>query len=159
MFLDQLVAELRVGLSNDSAISDSATKHGHDLLLQGFSVSEVVHDYGDVCQSITEMAVERNAPISTNDFRMLNRCLDNAIAGAVTEYGRGRPQTSETELLTAARGVLNSIRTASVAFDVIKSGTVGVAGSTGMVLGRNLVAAHKGMERLLFELSSTKPPA
>jgi hypothetical protein len=32
-------------------ISDSALKHGHDLLLQGFTVSQVVHDYGDVCQS------------------------------------------------------------------------------------------------------------
>jgi hypothetical protein len=47
----------------------------HDLLLQGFTVSQVVHDYGDVCQSITDLAVEVNAPISTDDFRMLNRCL------------------------------------------------------------------------------------
>ena len=54
--------------------------------LQGFSIEQVVHDYGDVCQSITDLAVELGAPISTEDFRTLNRCLDNAIAGAVTEF-------------------------------------------------------------------------
>ena len=31
--------------------------------------------------------------ISTEDFRTLNRCIDDAIAGAVTEYGRERNQS------------------------------------------------------------------
>jgi hypothetical protein len=44
--------------------------------------------YGDVCQSITDLAVETRAPISSDDFRTLNRCLDDAIAGAVTEFAR-----------------------------------------------------------------------
>ena len=60
--------------------------HGRELRLQGFTVSQVVHDYGDVCQSITDLAMERDAPISVDDFRTLNRCLDDAIASAVTEY-------------------------------------------------------------------------
>src|SRR6202043_2070041 len=94
MFLDQLVEALRLGLSSSPEMSMSALLHGHDLLLQGFTVSQVVHDYGDVCQSITELAVETNAPIGTDDFRMLNRCLDDAIAGAVTEYGRARNQST-----------------------------------------------------------------
>jgi hypothetical protein len=84
LFLDQLVEALRHGLASSPEISKSAIMHGHDLLLQGFTVSQVVHDYGDVCQSITELAMETNAPISADDFRMLNGCLDNAIAGAVT---------------------------------------------------------------------------
>ena len=83
---------LRPGFVANPEIADSAILHGHDLLLQGFTVSQVVHDYGDVCQSITELAVEMEVPISTDDFRMLNRCLDDAIAGAVTEYGRERKQ-------------------------------------------------------------------
>ena len=65
-------------------------EHGHDLLLQGFTISQVVHDYGDVCQSVTDLAVETDAPISSDDFRTLNRCLDDAIAGAVTEYAHGQ---------------------------------------------------------------------
>src|SRR5688500_6353253 len=90
LFLDQLVATLRGGQDTlNPEISRSAVLHGHDLLLQGFTVSQVVHDYGDICQTITELALEWNAPISTDDFRTLNRCLDDAIAGAVTEFGRG----------------------------------------------------------------------
>ena len=64
-----------------------------DFLLKGFTVSQVVHDYGDVCQTITELAVETNAPIGTADFRMLNQCLDEAIASAVTIYARESQQS------------------------------------------------------------------
>src|SRR5688572_32976652 len=88
MFLDQLVDALRRHLNSSADIASSAVQHGHELLLQGFTVSQVVHDYGDVCQAITELAVETNAPISTDDFRTLNRCLDEAIASAVTMYTR-----------------------------------------------------------------------
>ena len=94
VFLDQLIDALRLGLTSSPEIGRSAVKHGHDLLLQGFTVSQVVHDYGDVCQSITDLAVEKNAPISTDDFRTLNRCLDDAIAGAVTQFGREQNQST-----------------------------------------------------------------
>src|SRR5688572_10003308 len=73
VFLDQLGNALRLGLTSSPEISRSAIRHGHDLLLQGFTVSQVVHDYGDVCQAITELAIELEAPISTDDFRTLNR--------------------------------------------------------------------------------------
>jgi len=68
LFLDQLVVELRDGPSQTHQIDKSAAQHGHDLFLQGFTVSQVVHDYGDVCQSITDLAVDTGAPISTGDF-------------------------------------------------------------------------------------------
>ena len=93
MFLEQLVGALRLGLSSSPDIGRSAVLHGHDLLLQGFTVSQVVHDYGDICQAITDLAVESNAPISTEDFRTLNRCLDEAIASAVTMYTRESQQS------------------------------------------------------------------
>jgi hypothetical protein len=76
LFLDQLVDMLRSG-GGTGDIDKSAGQHGHDLLLQGFTVSQVVHDYGDVCQTVTDLALETNAPISTEDFRTLNRCLDD----------------------------------------------------------------------------------
>src|SRR4051812_34469610 len=72
LFLDQLAAALRLGLSDSPDIANSASLHGHDLLRRGFTVSQVVHDYGDVCQSITDLAVETQAPLSTEDFRTLN---------------------------------------------------------------------------------------
>jgi hypothetical protein len=100
VFLDQREDALRDRLVSNSDIARSAVEHGHELLLQGFTVSQVVHDYGDVCQAITELAVEMNASISTNDFRMLNRCLDDAIAGAVSEFGREQNQSTLEEETT-----------------------------------------------------------
>src|SRR5688572_654494 len=67
IFVEQLERMLGSACANsDSAIS--AGKHGADLLHRGFSVAQVVHDYGDVCQTITQLAIERNEPISTSDF-------------------------------------------------------------------------------------------
>ena len=55
-----------------------------ELLLQGLTVSQVMQDYGDVCQTVTGLGVEMNAPISPDDFRGLDLCLNEAIAGTLT---------------------------------------------------------------------------
>ena len=164
VFLDQLMDALRLGLTSSPEIGRSAVKHGHDLLLQGFTVSQVVHDYGDVCQSITDLAVETNAPISTDDFRTLNRCLDDAIAGAVTEFGREQNQSTldgETARGSERAGFLahelrNLLNTAIMAFEVLKTGNVGVAGSTGTVLHRSLMGARALIGRSLAEVRLTQ---
>jgi hypothetical protein len=52
-----------------------------------------VYDYGDVCQSVAELAMEREANVSVNDFRLLSLCLDHAMAAAVTEYQRDTAAT------------------------------------------------------------------
>ena len=161
VFLDQLADALRRHLISSPDIARSAVEHGHELLLQGFTVSQVVHDYGDVCQAITELAVEMNEPISTDDFRMLNRCLDDAIAGAVTEFGREQNQstlTGETARGNERAGYLahemrNLLNTAIIAFEVLKTGNVGVGGSTGTVLHRSLMRARALTGRSLAEVS------
>src|ERR1700692_2093039 len=107
MFLDQLLEELRHGPSADFDITRTARQHGHDLLLQQYTVSQVVHDYGDVCQAVTELAVERDATISADDFRTLNRCLDDAIAGAVTEHALEQESTRD-EASSELRNLTNS---------------------------------------------------
>ena len=164
VFLDQLSDALRLGQITSPEIGRSAIKHGHDLLRQGFTVSQVVHDYGDVCQAITELAVELNAPISTDDFRTLNRCLDDAIAGAVTEYGRERNQSGidgesargSERLGFFAHELRNLMNTSLMAFEVLKTGNVGVAGSTGTVLHRTLLASHALITRSLAEVRLTQ---
>jgi signal transduction histidine kinase len=165
VFLDQLVNALRLGLTGNPDIGRSAVQHGHDLLRQGFTVSQVVHDYGDICQAITELAVELHAPISTEDFRTLNRCLDEAIAWAVTQYTRERHQSDtqgdntshESERLGFfAHELRNLIDTAIVAFEVLKTGNVGVAGSTGGVLYRSLTGLRALVGRSLAEVRLTQ---
>jgi signal transduction histidine kinase len=164
VFLDQLRDALRSGHATSPEINRSAIKHGHTLLRQGFTVSQVVHDYGDVCQAITGLAVDLQAPISTDDFRTLNRCLDDAIAGAVTEYGRERQQSSierESErgnerLGFFAHELRNLMNTAIMAFEVLKTGDVGVGGSTGAVLHRSLMASRALISRSLAEVRLTQ---
>ena len=164
MFLDQLVIALRDPTLKNLDISRSAIKHGHDLLLQGYTVSQVVHNYGDICQAITELALETEAPIATDDFRMLNRCLDDAIAGAVTEYGRERNQSTldgETTRGTERLGFFahelgNLINTGIIAFEMLKTGNVGVTGSTGAVLNRSLMGLRALVSRSLAEIRLTE---
>ena len=67
-------------------IASTARRHAQELHERGLTVDQVVHDYGDLCQAVTELAFERNAEIAVGEFHTLNRLLDNAIAAAVTEY-------------------------------------------------------------------------
>jgi signal transduction histidine kinase len=164
VFLAQLVGALRVQDGSGSEISRVARLHGHDLLVQGVSASDVVHNYGDVCQTVTALAIEQATPISPGDFQTLNRCLDNAIAAAVTEYGRERNQESIAG--ESARGaerlgffvheLRNLTGTALLAFEQIKSGSVGVAGSTAAVLQRSLTGISALIGRSLAEIRLTQ---
>jgi signal transduction histidine kinase len=164
VFLDQVADALRLGATSSPEIGKSAIQHGHDLLLQGLTVSQVVHHYGDVCQAITELAVETNAPISTDEFRMLNRCLDEAIGGAVTQYGRdfsqsmldGQAERERERLGFFAHELRNLTNTAIVAFEVLRTGDVGVGGSTGTVLHRSLLGLRTLISRALSEVRLTK---
>lgn len=164
VFLDQLLDRLAGRTHNSTAINRTAVQHGHDLLTRGFTVSQVVHDYGDVCQSITDLAVEADAPIAADDFRTLNQCLDDAIASAVTEYGRARnAATVETEtardnerLGYFVHELRNLTNTSMMAFQVLRTGNVGVGGSTGSVLHRSLLRTAALIDRSMEEVRLTE---
>ena len=150
LFLDQLCDQLRNGAEQSKEIGASAKRHGHDLLVLGFTVEQVVHDYGDVCQSITDLAVELDAPISTDDFRTLNRCLDDAIAGAVTAFTHEQSVARDQQ-----SAELQNLASAAIAgFDAIRAGRVGVAGSTGAVVHRNLRAIQAALTARPSEATS-----
>ena len=158
LFLAQLTDTLRreqqtPGRPASGEMAQSALRHGGELSEAGFTVAQVVHDYGDVCQAVTELAIELEVSIAAGEFRTLNRCLDEAIAQAVTEHARRRELSLSdrgTERLGFfAHELRNLLSSAMLAFDVLKSGTVGVGGSTGMVLGRNLVGLRDLIDRSL----------
>src|SRR5689334_10088140 len=80
LFLSQLIDRLRKVTRDSGEIEQSAERHGGELLAMGFTVGQVVHGYGDICQVVTALAAEMHAPITTDEFHTLNRCLDDAIA-------------------------------------------------------------------------------
>ncbi len=126
-------------------IGRAAALHGADLLSLGYTVDQVVHDYGDVCQSVTDMVVEQKAIVSTDEFRTLNRCLDNAIADAVTAYAHGHEisVSDQAKKVQKDAGSLADeqrrlIIIAMQTYAAIKTGSVAINGATGKVLDNTL---------------------
>jgi len=176
-FLDQLIKTLLVeqtaepmrsrevsgasgGGGQPGEIGDAATLHGRELLHHGFSVDQVVHDYGDLCQAITDLAFELNVEIETGEFRSLNRCLDNAIAQAVTEFTYRRDlmvthkhaDDLNERLGTFAHELRNLLSIASLSLAALRAGTVGLTGATGAMLDRSLVGMRNLIDRSLADV-------
>jgi signal transduction histidine kinase len=176
LFLGQLIAMLRsedAGLdriaANDASgasMDSGAASHGGELLREGYNVEQVVRDYGDLCQAITELAIERHAVVSATEFR--TRCLDSAIAHAVTEYARGHDEhlaESSARELNERLGFLahelrNFLNTAILSFAAIKSGSVAANGATSAVMDRSLLGLRDLIDRALADvrLTSGMPP-
>jgi hypothetical protein len=101
-------------------------------------------------------------PIST--LMTPSACLDDAIAGAVTEYGRDRDEPIHGEVVSdnqiyedLARELGKSISTAIVALEAITTGRVGIAGSTGTLLRHSLSGAQHHVNQLLAAFSAARP--
>jgi signal transduction histidine kinase len=142
LFLEQIIRALQLPEASSEAIEESAIQHGGALLGRGFTIAQVVHDYGGVCQAVTELADELEASITVAEFQRFNRYLDDAIAQAVTVYSEQR-ERSITEEGRARSGELahelrNALAAAMLAFETITNGSVGPRGSTANLLGRSL---------------------
>lgn len=179
MFIDQLTRTLAAEQNNQdgtslqisgpsggdaSKLSEmglSAAAHGKALLHLGYSVDQVVHDYGDLCQAITDLAFERDAPFSIDEYRTLNRCLDNAIADAVSEFSAQRDAVitvqqglRENEQLGFLMHELrNALGTAILAVTAMEMGNLTPAGATGAVLKRSHVSMARLISNALAEVA------
>ena len=178
IFLDQLIRTLKAeemgqmakslaisgpadgSAAGTSELADSATTHGGQLLALGDSVSQVVHDYGDLCQAVSDLAVALDEQFAVEEFRTLNRCLDNGIAEAVSEFIQRRDVLIANEQALAlsqrigffAHELRNHLGTAGLAVAAIKQGGMGVTGATGAVLDRSLVGLRTLIDRSLVEV-------
>lgn len=160
VFLDQLVSALRLAESSDTInheqIAQTARQHGNHLFRMGLSIAQVVHDYGDVCQTITELATDQDARIPSSEFQTLNLCLDDAIAGAVTEFASQR-ERALSDLGTERLGMLahelrNLLNTAMLSFQTITSGRVAPGGSTALIHGRSLMGLRNLIDSSLADV-------
>ena len=153
---DEPAIAIAAGRPYDVEVARSAGAYGKELQLLGYTLSHVVHAYGAICQSITQVAIAKKTAISNEEFRELNRCLDTAIAGAVTVFHAERTDghnTRETEHLgSLAHELRNGLAVVKTALRVIKNGTVGFGGSTGQVLDRALNRIQELIDRSLAEV-------
>ena len=176
LFLQQLVETLRTeqGTTHRSVdaertpapteIGRAAALHGAELLRQGFTVDQVVHDYGDVCQCVTALAVEQDVTITNDEFRTLNRCLDNAIADAVASFGAARQISSDrqAETLQQRRVIVSAeqkrlINIALHSLSALQTGSIGIGGATGLLLAHALEELRSLIEGTLPEIDLASP--
>ena len=140
----------------EAEVARSAGTHGSELQKRGYTLSHVVHAYGSMCQAITEMAIQKNEPVDPAEFKKLNRCLDVAIAGAVTMFqARHISLDSSREIQHLgflAHELRNALTTVNVSLRLIKNGVVGFGGSTGQVLDRGLKHIQELIDRSLTEV-------
>jgi signal transduction histidine kinase len=159
VFYDELIEVLRAdteesGEADNIAIESvhraSAERRGKESLKLGYSISQVVHGYGALCQAITQY-VEENSSQTTSprEFNRLNFCLDIAIAEAVTEFNRGQRENAQQDevqrLGFLAHELRNALTSASLGYQLIKTGKVGADGSTSRILER----AHARMRDII----------
>jgi hypothetical protein len=180
-FLQQLADILRIeqspangkteGLAAPPApeIGRTAALHGTEMQNLGYTVGQVVKEYGDVCQSVMDLAVETNVAISVDEFRTFNRCLDQAIADAVTAFGLARQQLDKARArslgLTLDSYVEEHRRLVDIAIQAyfaVQEGHVGSSGATGSLLVNTLTVLRGLADRNLPEIrlaSAAIPPA
>jgi signal transduction histidine kinase len=170
-FIDQLIEtlqaepELRQAVSGrggsavrsvSSEMGIAAARHGRELAREGYSVEQVIHDYGDLCQAITDAAFDAGARIEVDEFRTLNRCLDDAIADSVAEWayqsGLARTDQATERVDLFVYQLRKLIHTASLAVIAIKAGNVGISGATGAVLDRSLIDLRNLLDSSLGDL-------
>jgi hypothetical protein len=141
----------------------TAALHGSELFRLGYSVDQVVHDYGDLCQAITELAKEMDAPITVDEFHTFNRLLDNSIASAVSAFVRHQHSSTVGEGARVMHDRLGSLAdeqrmlldTALKALDALKVGNIGLMGATGTVLEDSLLKLRDLIDRSLPEIRTT----
>jgi signal transduction histidine kinase len=152
-----------VGAPSAPQITDTAAHNGEDLLKNGLTVGQVVKGYGDVCHLVTDLAGEAGVAISAQEFHVFNQCLDEAVAGAVTAYGRQRERDLAYEgterLGVMAHEMRNLLNTMTLSFAIIKDGKVGLGGSTGAMLARSISGLCALVDRAVAEvrLEAGKP--
>lgn len=172
LFLTQLVDTLRLEQSHAPPgspdplelaaygdINRAAHQHGIELSQNGYPIDLLVHHYGDICQAVTELAMEHAAPISTNEFRILNRSLDDAIAEAVTAYSTRRHEQFNAQA-TAVGGHLDQLAhaqagildTAIQTFTALQTGQLGLNGATATAHLQSLHALNVVTQRSISDI-------
>jgi signal transduction histidine kinase len=145
-FLDEIIkAERReAGLPEATTIPGETKlieEHTRRRFERGFPIAALARDYGAISQAIGELALEESTYLDPASYRVLNECLDTALAQSITRY-LALSVEHETQTMTEWLGFLahelrNALSTAVLSYSFIRSGRVGPQSRTGEVLERS----------------------
>ncbi len=149
--LDELcsVVAQSEGTGADTTERHCAALLGAQRQRLGFEITDVVHDYAALCESITRLILTTGAQVSAKEYLVLSRAVDKGIAEAISEHSH--LSTAELQKEAAERlGFLvhelrNALSSATLAFAVLKRGEVSLQGRTAELLER----AHQQMADLI----------
>jgi len=182
LFLDQFVESLKVeqaeGAYSSSAISGplsgapaqskigtTASVQGGQMYDLGISIDDMVHSYGDLCHVIVELVSQQSVRLEVDEFRLLNHCLDSAIANAVAEYSfrheaatAAASEQDEYRRLTALGDQFRKhLGTATTAIAALKARELRLGGVTGSILERSLMSMNAMVNEFPSEQTTTAP--
>jgi signal transduction histidine kinase len=144
--LEDVISTLRSGDGAQSAavsdLSSAAANLGRQRQRLGLDIKLASLSLGVISAATGELAARSALSFPASDYRLFNECLDEGAASAISEYWNAAHEDQEYEhakrLGSFAHELRNSLSTATMAFEVLRSGQLGVTGSTGDVLHRSL---------------------
>jgi signal transduction histidine kinase len=149
-FLDELVSSLEMSGRALHALAPMPTgplrtiavAHGEQRMRLGFSIDEVVREYGLLHEAILELAEESGYVPRAAEQRVLARAISRATAAAVSEYARRRDDDLQRQSAEhfgfLAHELRNPLTSARVACDLLLRASQGQADRAGGVLSRSL---------------------
>lgn len=160
LFFEQLTGRVRsnggLPTGGHPTLENSAVQRGEDLFRAGFTVTQVVHAYGAICQAAMAIAAEQGQEIEPREFMVLNMAMDNAIAVAVEEFQRQMSHQASREhtehLGILAHELRNALTTAVLAFGLIRRGKVPPGGNTGAIIDTGFAQMRNLIDRALTKV-------
>jgi signal transduction histidine kinase len=136
--------------------SSSTSSYTNEFVAHGYTVSEVVHSYGILSQSISDLAEKAAYVLSPGEYAQLNLSLGNVIAEAVTAYDKEmsavRDLRESQRLGMLAHELRNSLQAATISLDMISSGSTGTNSNTSDSLQKNLQRMGELIDTTLTEV-------
>ena len=149
-FLGRFLDELKSALFGDERCnappppvtrnppSESARQHGRAGYAVGKSVTDMVHDYGTVCDVVTDLARDAGLEMTLDDAQILNRWIDHGIADALSEYSSESDRASAQRLGELAHELRNALGSVTMGFRLIQTGSAAPSGRVADVVERVL---------------------
>ncbi|HJV00342.1 MAG TPA: hypothetical protein VJ752_07340 [Burkholderiaceae bacterium] len=181
LFLDQLIESLQIeqasgaytsgdvsgppsGIPSHSKIGIGALAQGSAMFKLGISIDDLVHSYGDLCHAIVDLVQQESLQLEVYEYRMLNHCLDNAIATAVTEFSfqhdeaiaRDSLQSHHARLSALGADLRKQLGIATTAIAALKARELTLGGVTGSILERSMLSLTKLLDELPLKLEDAE---
>lgn len=159
-FYDQMIAALgRLPLCEATGLKttgQAAPLHARQRWQIGFRLDQVVHDYGFLCDAITETAEEARWAIEVGEYRVLNQSMDTAIAEAVDAWVAQQRASDEhrrgERVGFIVHELRNALTTSRLALGAMRQGQLSSAGRTAGALDRSLRRQEELVQHLINDI-------